>query len=84
MAGILEEKDLVKDDQSGSLPIGTQYSDVDVARAKYVFFKVKKTVTLFCGLTYKDLGIFFPKSLELKEVLPKINKYLEWQKIMKK
>ena len=64
MSGILEEKDLVKDNpENGN-----------------VLFNVKKTVTLFCGLTYNDLGIFFPESLELKDVLPKINKYLEWLK----
>ena len=64
MAGILEENDLVRDEPEGG----------------NVLFKAKKNVTLFCGLTYNNLGIFFPESLEPKEVLPKINKYLEWLK----
>ena len=68
MADILEEKDLDNDDPENG----------------NILFKVKKTVTLFCGLTYNDLGIFFPDSLELKEVLPKINKYLAWLKDDKK
>ena len=62
MADIIEEKDLVNDAPENG----------------NVVFKVNKTVTLFCGLTYNDLGIFFPSSFQLKEVLPKLSKYLEW------